>query len=243
MKPAAAVLAGMIVSNHARQEPVVKKEQAQSDSQQIEERVIPGQQYEDLEKNGSDSRDLLQTPRAEHEKRQYQLNEKDRRGGYFLEPQGRLHHVPGDGRGQGLGFIMHGKRREIAPGRVATQQLDRARFKHEAEEKPAKQPHASVRGLEEDGQEAGFEEQIIPLVAHEDLTAGHDREVAHEQDDEGGLLNRMNAGGRWRRHTPARLRPRRWIRARIRCWPTRKASAPARSGKLRIAVWLRQGIP
>ena len=28
----------------------------------------------------------------------------------------------------------------------------------------------------------------MPLVAHEDLAAGHDREIEHEQDDEGGLL-------------------------------------------------------
>src|ERR1022692_219240 len=87
------------VSNDARQGPVVKKEQAESDGQQIEERVISGQQNEDLEKNGSESRDLLQTPRAEHQEWQYQLNEKDRRGGYSLEPQGRLYHVPGDRRG------------------------------------------------------------------------------------------------------------------------------------------------
>ena len=83
---------------------------------------------------------------------------------------------------------MHGKRQETAPGKVAAQELDRTRFKHEAKEKPAKQPYASVYRFEEDGQEASFEQQIIPLIAHEDLAAGHDGEVEHEQDDEGGSL-------------------------------------------------------
>jgi hypothetical protein len=51
-------------------------------------------------------------------------NTKDR--GCLLKPGGQLIHVPGDGRGQRLRFIVIAERRQVAPGGIAAQQISPA---------------------------------------------------------------------------------------------------------------------
>ena len=57
----------------------------------------------------------------------------------FWNHSGRLHHVPGDRRRQGLCLIVHRERRQVAPGRIVAEQFDRAGFEHEPEEQPPEQ--------------------------------------------------------------------------------------------------------
>ncbi len=70
------------------------------------------------------------------------------------------------------------------------QEFGGARFEHQAKEQPAEEPDARPCGLQEDGEKAGFEQQKVPLIGHEDLAAVHDGKVIDEKDDERALLAR-----------------------------------------------------
>src|SRR5271157_4121701 len=86
--------------------------------------------------------------------------------------------VPGQRGRQRLGLKIVGERGEVSPCGVAAQQLDRARKKHEAEQRPAQQPYARLRGYaQKKRKEARFEQKQVPLKAHKLLTGVKERKI------------------------------------------------------------------
>ncbi len=69
------------------------------------------------------------------------------------------------------------------------QQFGGAGLEHQAKEQPAEQPHARPGGLQENREKAGFQQQKVPLIGHEDLAAVHDGKVIDEEDDERAFLS------------------------------------------------------
>ena len=73
------------------------------------------------------------------------------------------------------------------PRRIAREKLDRACQKKIAEHQPAIKPdYDPGSGREEYGQKPRFQEQKIPLEAHEILAGVNIRQVQREQTDERG---------------------------------------------------------
>jgi hypothetical protein len=55
------------------------------------------------------------------------------------------------------------QRREVMPTGIVAEQLDDPAVEHQAENQPAEEPDADQRIVGEEGQEADFEQQNIPL--------------------------------------------------------------------------------
>ena len=91
---------------------------------------------------------------------------------------------PGHGRGQGLRLVVKSEGGKIVPGRIVAHQLGQRRFKHQTEQQPVQQPDAGLGGTQEDAEETGFEQQKIPLVSHENLSARYQRQVIDKQQGE-----------------------------------------------------------
>src|SRR6266851_3079278 len=88
--------------------------------------------------------------------------------------------VPGERCRQRLCLVVIVERDEVAPARIAAEELGRSREKHETEQQPAAEPDARELRGKKDGEETGFEEQKIPLKRKKSLADGNQRKVKDE---------------------------------------------------------------
>src|SRR4029077_6499392 len=87
---------------------------------------------------------------------------------------------------QRLGFEVIVQGREVAPRWIAAGQLEVPGQESQSEQQPVKQQHDQPRrGVnQEDRQEAAFQQQRVPLKAHEYLSRVNQRQIQHEQRDQ-----------------------------------------------------------
>src|SRR4051794_33679566 len=76
------------------------------------------------------------------------------------------------------------ERGEIAPIRVAAQNLYGARNKHEAKDQPTIQPNDQIGTAQKNCDKAHFEQQIVPLELQEILTCDDKRQVQSKKKQE-----------------------------------------------------------
>jgi hypothetical protein len=123
--------------------------------------------------------------------REKEFNHKGEKGGELEKRMRKLMNEPGEGVGNGLGFEVIGHGGEVGPSGVATEKFYDSRTKHETcEKKPESPTDETGRGIgsggaggesgffQKDEEEAGLEEESIPLEGEEILTDIHEREPA-----------------------------------------------------------------
>ena len=92
---------------------------------------------------------------------------------------------------------MEGQRRQVTPGRVTAEQFDAAGLEHQFEQQPPQQPEHQPRGRrgagwsgpqlqrgQEDRQEAGFQQQDVPLETEKLVTDRRQRKVDQPQQEQ-----------------------------------------------------------
>src|SRR5580692_245129 len=96
--------------------------------------------------------------------------------------------IPGQRCRQWLGLKVVRQRREVGPGGIATQELDRPRKKHETEQQPSQQPYARLgRDAQKQRKKAGLQQKQNPLKTHEFLTGIKEREIKRIQEKQAHL--------------------------------------------------------
>ena len=119
------------------------------------------------------------------------------RGGADLKPVGQVLHVPADEGGQRTVLVILVHRGEVTPLGIAREQLDNAGFEVDAEPLPQQEEEGGARGWrvdapagpesargEEEGEEAGFKEHAVGLVAGEVAGGGDEGQEADETEEE-----------------------------------------------------------
>src|SRR5262249_33933447 len=157
---------------------------------EIKERVVASERDDEHQEREGPKCDESRAPRKKDEKRRSEFDTEHCRAGDFLEPEWEMVRIPGQRRWQRLGFVMEREGNQVVPTGIATQQLHGARGEHQPEQQPTQQPeNNSRRGRfarevwpqsqwrEKDGQEACFEQQVVPLVTEEDCADRRQREV------------------------------------------------------------------
>ena len=169
---------------------VVQQEQAQRDGQEIEERVVAGQHNQRLQTHEQPECDRPQPARPDDRERREELDGKHDDGRSLVEPSRKMMGVPGDRRRDGLRFEMERQRGEVTPGWVAARELDGARADHQPKQQPPHQPDRQPRWIgrgpqaiapgvrrDEDGEQAGFEQQRVPLKREERPAPHRQRQI------------------------------------------------------------------
>jgi len=85
---------------------VVDQHHAERDREQVEERVVPGQRDQDLERDEKRKRELLAPPGQEHEERNHELDEEEHHARDAVERERQLVKGPSDPRGERLCLIV-----------------------------------------------------------------------------------------------------------------------------------------
>jgi len=158
------------------EERIIEEQHAEREGEKIEEAVIAGEEDQGLEEYQSQAGPLPQATGREDQERDNQLDAEHYDYGSRLRPGGQLMRVPTNPRRQRLCFVMELQGGQAAPGWIATEQLHAPGLKHQLEQQPAQQPQHQTRGrrgvkgpgpqlqgCQKDRQEAGFQQQDIPL--------------------------------------------------------------------------------
>ena len=195
--------------------PVVQEQEAEGDRQQVEEAVVAGDGDQPLQAHQRPGGREPHPPRGQDQERDQALGREHQRRRPLLEPRRQVVRVPRGPRRQALGLIVVLERGQVPPGGVAAAELGQRRSDHEAEQQPAQRRQRQARGRrvapraracapgrQEDGEEAGFEQQPVPLEPEEVLADDVEREVERPAGDE--RSGRRHAGRHQRRGEHAR---------------------------------------
>ena len=158
---------------------VVETRRAQHEREQVEEAVVPGRGDHELERRDHGRRGQAQRARAEEPERCGQLREEREGGPGGKEAVGQLGGERARPRREGLRPEVEPERAEIAPGRIARQQLHEAGEQHQLDEQEAQavDPDGGPRTREERAEERALEEQRVPLVREEDVADRGERQI------------------------------------------------------------------
>ena len=175
--------------------PVVQYPEAEREGEVVEEAVVAGREHDDLESDHQRERDGTQPAWSPHEKRDAELDGEGNDARGAVRPHRELVHVPAHPRRQGRGLVVRRHGGEVAPRRIAQQQLREPRLDVETEEQPLHQEHAErmrrrratqppPAGRHEDREEGGLEEQVVPLERQEVLPDADIRQVERPARDQ-----------------------------------------------------------
>jgi hypothetical protein len=180
-----------------REQVVVEEGDAERPGEQVEEPVVAGRGDRDLQEEEAGRRDHAETTRAEDEEGEHELDREHDRAGDALRGVRQVVCVPARPRREGLRPVVVLEGGQVPPDRIAARELDPAREEHEAEEEQAQQEEdhrrrrpgagrseeAGRRGPQ-DREEAGLEEQRVPLELEEGRADRHEREIEAPEEDE-----------------------------------------------------------
>ena len=207
-----------VPGQQAHQRRVVEQCQVQHDGQQVEEAVVAGGCDSDLEKaeqrEGGEA-GAAEAGRGQHQERHDQLDAEHDHGGSHVQPGRKLVRVPARPGGQRLRLVVERQRGQPRPGRVAADQLGDARQERQLERQPPDEPARDPQRLPaaaearqpaerriEAGEQAGFQQQRVPLERQERLPGDGQRQV--QQPEQGECQHRRHAGAGQQREHDAR---------------------------------------
>src|SRR5581483_2065544 len=183
----------------ARREPrevaVVEQEERQGERQVVERLVVRGEEDHDLHRRDGDRGDDARPPRSPEEPDGAELDRERRARGGLLRGTRELMRPPADpGRERRRLPVAH-HRREAPPGGIPEEELREARFELEAEEEPEEEKDAErvrrggaagpePRRGDEEREEGGLEEEVVPLEGEEVLADGDEGQVERPERDE-----------------------------------------------------------
>eukprot|EP00960_Hanusia_phi_P034678 751231-Hanusia_phi.AAC.2 len=190
-------------------EGVVEEVDEEEEGEEVEEAVVARHHDQNLQQRHRSCRSMPYDPqRADEEERDGDLDDEDH-GDAELEEEGvQLSQVPCCRGRDRLRCEVVGERGELLPDAILGGDLNHATHEHELEEEEAKHPQRHARNLRaaararaersvHDREEAGLEQERVPLEVHEhvaDRRQGqvehaareHDRSSAEADSSEGG---------------------------------------------------------
>src|SRR5437667_1738 len=172
---------------------VVQHPERERDGEVVEEAVVGGGEDGDLHGDHAGEDGRPQPARPPDEERQAELGPVDEGAARPVCPERHLVRPPADPGGERRGLVVARHGGEVAPGRVAEQELRRARLDVDADEEPEHQedgermgrrrgarPEATRR--DEKRAHGGLEEQVVPLEGEEVLPHGDEREIERPEE-------------------------------------------------------------
>ena len=166
--------------NKSEQEIVIEQQDAEREHEVIQEGVVGGEDDAEFPRRDDEEADEAHAARKkEHEDEAEFQHQRARRSG-GVKPMWQMLDVPADPGGQRAVLVVLVHRGEVAPLRIAAEQLDHAGFEVDAEPLPLQEEQAGARRRmvsspagpdaarrEEECDEAGFEQHAVGLIAGE----------------------------------------------------------------------------
>ena len=183
--------------NPGEEAAVVEEEEAEGEDEVVEEGVVGGEDDADFPGRDDAEADEADTAGEEKHPDDGEFHDEGAAGGADLEPVGQMLDVPADEGGQGTVLVVLVHRGEVTPLGIAGEQLDDAGFEIDAEPLPLQEEECGARrrGVdapagpesarrEEEGEEAGFKEHAVGLVAGEVAGGRDEGQEADEAEEE-----------------------------------------------------------
>ena len=162
----------------SQKERIVQQQDAERHREQVEEAVVAGEGNQQHQQDKRGTSDLAGAASTKDQQRRGQFDAEHDGNADFLEPDRQLVRIPANPGWQRLSFIMKRQRGQLPPRCVGAQQFDRAGHEHQPEQQPATEPDHSRRRRrfqrkfrqplarrQKDREEAGFQQQGVPLEA------------------------------------------------------------------------------
>src|SRR5471030_471382 len=121
---------------------IVHAGEADPYSEDVEEPIVAGGRYNQLQEDQRKGTRMAQPPPAGDEKGGEEFGGEHEGAAQLVEPQGEMVGVPRQGGRQRLGLVMEGQGGKVPPRGVTARDLHGARQEHETEKEP---PHEVAR--------------------------------------------------------------------------------------------------
>ena len=125
--------------------------------------------------------------------------------------------IPAEHRRKGCVSVVKGQRRQVVPGRIVAEAVSPDPIRTSTETAATETATPGPERPQKDSQKAGFKQQQIPLVRHENLPRRNNRQIVNKQHHEDAPLPYAVRSREDRDSATAPRRPRRSRAERNRC--------------------------